>query len=56
MVAGAVVDHYTVDGMRDWQGIWLTFAGYALLLAIVFPFVFRYRHDPTRLAGAASKR
>jgi NHS family xanthosine MFS transporter len=46
MIAGAVVDHYTVDGMRDWQGIWLTFAGYALALAIVFPFVFRYRHRP----------
>jgi len=49
MIAGAVVDHYTVDGMRDWQGIWLTFAGYALLLAIVFPFVFRYKHDPISL-------
>jgi NHS family xanthosine MFS transporter len=46
MVAGAVVDHYTVDGVRDWHGIWLAFAGYALALGIVFPFVFRYRHRP----------
>lgn len=49
MVAGAVVDHYTVDGLRDWQGIWLTFAGYALVLGLLFPFVFRYRHDPARV-------
>lgn len=49
MVAGAVVDHYTVDGVRDWQGIWLTFAGYALVLGLLFPFVFRYKHDPISL-------
>ena len=54
MVAGAVVDLHTVDGVRDWQSIWLTFAGYALALGIVFPFVFRYRHDPARMAAAAT--
>ena len=54
MVAGAVVDHYTVDGIRDWQSIWLAFAGYALALGIVFPFVFRYRHDPAKMLAAAT--
>jgi MFS transporter, NHS family, xanthosine permease len=49
MAAGAVVDHYTVDGNRDWHSIWLTFAGYALVLGLVFPIVFRYRHDPARM-------
>jgi len=51
MVAGAVVDHYTVDGVRDWHAIWLSFAGYALVLGVIFPFVFRYRHDPARMAA-----
>jgi NHS family xanthosine MFS transporter len=46
MAAGLVVDHFTIDGMKDWQSIWLTFAGYALVLGLVFPFLFRYRHDP----------
>jgi MFS transporter, NHS family, xanthosine permease len=32
--------------VKDWQSIWLTFAGYALILGIVFPLVFKYRHDP----------
>jgi NHS family xanthosine MFS transporter len=45
MAAGLVVDHFTVDGMKDWQSIWLTFAGYALVLGLVFPLLFRYRHD-----------
>jgi len=53
MLAGAVVDHYTVGGVRDWQNIWLSFAGYALALGIVFPFVFRYRHDPAKMAAVA---
>jgi len=54
MIAGAVVDLHTVDGVRDWQSIWLTFAGYALALGVVFPVVFRYRHDPARMAAAAT--
>jgi NHS family xanthosine MFS transporter len=54
MVAGAVVDHHTVGGVRDWQSIWLSFAGYALALGIVFPFVFRHRHDRSRMAAAAA--
>jgi MFS transporter, NHS family, xanthosine permease len=53
MIAGAVVDHYTVGGIRDWHSIWLTFAGYALALGIAFPFVFRYRHDPAKMTAAA---
>jgi NHS family xanthosine MFS transporter len=51
--AGLVVDHFTkVDAVthnilsRDWHSIWFAFAGYALVLAIIFPFVFRYKHVP----------
>jgi NHS family xanthosine MFS transporter len=47
MLSGWVVDHFTTNGIRDWQSIWFTFAGYALVLGIVFPLVFRYKHDPT---------
>ena len=50
--AGKVVDYFTTNvegacsGVKDWQSIWFTFAAYALLLAIIFPFVFKYKHDP----------
>ncbi|MEJ7643668.1 MAG: nucleoside permease [Chryseolinea sp.] len=43
-ISGWVVDHFTIDGIRDWQSIWLSFAGYALILGLVFPFVFSSGH------------
>lgn len=43
--SGWVVDHYTVGGVKDWRSIWFAFAGYALLLGIIFPFAFKYRHE-----------
>jgi NHS family xanthosine MFS transporter len=45
-VSGRVVDYFTQSGVKDWPSIWLTFAGYALLLGLVFPLAFKYRHDP----------
>ncbi len=56
MAAGLVVDHFTVDGVKDWQSIWLTFAGYALVLGLVFPFLFKYRHDPVIAASPQRSR
>ncbi|HSU29231.1 MAG TPA: nucleoside permease [Chitinophagaceae bacterium] len=47
MGAGWVVDHFTNNGIRDWQSIWFCFAGYALALGLIFPLVFKYKHDPT---------
>jgi MFS transporter, NHS family, xanthosine permease len=44
-VSGRVVDYFTNNGVKDWESIWLSFAAYALLLGLVFPFVFRYKHD-----------
>ncbi len=49
MISGWVVDYFTKDGIRDWQNIWFSFAGYALVLGILFPFVFKYKHDPKAL-------
>jgi len=46
MVSGVVVDYFTVDGVKDWPSIWFTFAAYAVVLGLVFPFIFNYRHDP----------
>jgi NHS family xanthosine MFS transporter len=45
-IAGRVVDYYTVNGVKDWQSIWFAFAGYALVLGVLFPLFFRYKHDP----------
>ncbi|HKZ66651.1 MAG TPA: nucleoside permease [Chitinophagaceae bacterium] len=49
MIAGKVVDYFTADGIKDWQSIWFSFAGYALVLGIIFPLVFKYKHDPKEM-------
>jgi NHS family xanthosine MFS transporter len=44
LASGRVVDFFTANGVKDWRSIWFVFAGYALLLALVFPFAFKYTH------------
>ncbi|MBD0288126.1 MAG: nucleoside permease, partial [Flavisolibacter sp.] len=47
MISGWVVDYFTENGVKDWTSIWFSFAGYALVLGLIFPFVFKYKHKPT---------
>jgi MFS transporter, NHS family, xanthosine permease len=56
MASGWVVDHFTADGVKDWRSIWLTFAGYALILGIVFPLVFKYRHATEKMEHSLLRR
>ena len=51
-ISGRVVDYFTINGVRDWHNIWLTFAAYSLALGITFPFIFRYKHDPNTISSA----
>jgi NHS family xanthosine MFS transporter len=44
--AGKIVDHFTdATGTKNWQNIWFTFAGYALVIALLFVSLFKYKHD-----------
>ncbi len=43
--SGLVVDFFTEGGVRDWPTIWICFASYALILGLIFPFVFKYKHQ-----------
>lgn len=43
-ISGWVVDYFTINGVKDWRSIWFSFAAYALVLGIIFPLVFKYRH------------
>jgi NHS family xanthosine MFS transporter len=47
--SGLIVSYFTVDNSSDWSSIWFTFSGYALVLGIIFPFVFSYQHDPKKM-------
>ena len=41
--SGLIIDQFFTqpDGSKQWFGIWMCFAGYALVLALVFPFLFK---------------
>jgi len=53
LIAGFVIDHFftnhqcddTVAICKDWPGIWLAFAGYSLVMALLFVPLFKHRHD-----------
>jgi NHS family xanthosine MFS transporter len=42
--SGWVVQSHTVGDVTDWKTVWLLFASYALVLAVILPIVFRYEH------------
>ena len=46
-ISGWMIDRWftAADGTKDWHGIWVTFALYALAMAIAFVPLFRHRHD-----------
>ncbi|MEP7322673.1 MAG: MFS transporter, partial [Saprospiraceae bacterium] len=44
-ISGYVVDYFTEGGIKDWSKIWFSFAAYALVIGILFPIFFRYKHD-----------
>ena len=47
LLSGIVIDKYfTHDGIRDWHSIWLSFAGYSMVIAILFALMFKHKHDP----------
>ena len=50
-VSGYVIDKYftTANGDKEWHDIWLSFAAYALIVAILFMILFKYRHNPKEL-------
>lgn len=46
-ISGFVIDkYYTTPEGKDWHGIWLSFAIYALIVAILFAIFFKHKHDP----------
>ncbi|MGC8750129.1 nucleoside permease [Hydrotalea sp.] len=38
------------DNSLDWYGIWISFASYAIIIAVLFLLLFRHRHRPEEVA------
>ncbi len=51
-ISGKMIDtYYTLpNGDKMWQEIWLVFAGYALVVAILFALMFKHKHNPEAIA------
>ncbi|MES2591678.1 MAG: nucleoside permease [Bacteroidota bacterium] len=53
-ISGYVIDTYfTSGGMKDWQSIWLSFAIYALIIAIAFAIFFKHKHNPEEVKNVS---
>jgi MFS transporter, NHS family, xanthosine permease len=52
ILSGWIIDsYYTMpDKNYDWHGIWLAFAAYALVVAILFAFLFKHKHNPAEIS------
>lgn len=52
-ISGIAIDKYftLADRSRDWHGIWLSFAIYALVIALLFAVLFKHKHDPAAVAS-----
>lgn len=54
LLSGVVIDEFfTHDGVRDWENIWLSFAAYALVIAVLFAIFFKHKHDPKAVENIA---
>ena len=47
--SGYIVQLFTTETGRDWFSIWMIFAAYALVLAIIFGLIFKYKHNPNAI-------
>jgi MFS transporter, NHS family, xanthosine permease len=53
-ISGIVIDKYFKVGEDfQWQGIWLAFAAYSLVVAILFAVIFKHKHNQKQI-GAVS--
>jgi NHS family xanthosine MFS transporter len=48
--SGVIIDWYTTNGNINWQDVWFIFAAYALVVAVAFALLFKYKHNPEKLA------
>jgi NHS family xanthosine MFS transporter len=47
-LSGIIIQEYFThaDNSKDWHSIWITFALYALVIAVLFVVLFKHKHEP----------
>ena len=53
IISSWVIGKYFIlsNGDSDWNGIWLSFAAYSLVVAILFAILFKHKHDPAKVGA-----
>lgn len=56
-LSGIIIQKYFTypDNSKDWQGIWISFALYSLVIAVLFIVLFKHRHDSVEIDKMQSK-
>jgi NHS family xanthosine MFS transporter len=56
-ISGLVIEAFFTypDQSKDWQGIWITFASYSLIVAVLFMVLFKHKHDRAAAEALAAK-
>ncbi len=56
-ISGIVIEKYFTygDNSKDWHGIWISFACYALIVAVLFMIFFKHKHNPAALQNFHAK-
>jgi MFS transporter, NHS family, xanthosine permease len=50
LISGFMIDKYfTINGIKDWHAIWLSFTVYALAITIGFAVLFKHKHNPEEI-------
>ncbi|HNX43287.1 MAG TPA: nucleoside permease [Bacteroidales bacterium] len=50
-ISGIVIDkYYKTDDLFNWHGIWIAFAAYSLVIAVLFAILFKHKHKPGDMA------
>lgn len=47
--SGQVVQYFTNNNVVNWQKTWYTFSIYALVIALLFMIIFKYKHKPEEI-------
>jgi len=56
-ISGLVIEAFFTrpDQSKDWHGIWITFASYSLVVALLFMVLFKHKHDRAAAEALAAK-
>lgn len=54
-ISGFAIDEYFTNsaGEKQWEDIWLSFAVYALVVAVAFALLFRHKHEPEAIENVS---